>query len=268
MLILNPFQPGGWSLKPKRHLTELNPQGQLTPGLVLCTLWESNYSTTDYVQTGLSYTYSTSPAPAVTTCGLGGGQISSNSALTSIVNSPVIALSAWTYSVMTLFIGANWPGTRSLWLSDGSGDYGFFVEGLAGATPGAFGLNTGGAGTTIGSWRAANYTGWHRITVTATAQTGTGSFYFDGALIGTGTITVGTPQIQGVLGDTVNMGNTNQPTSDSFAWNYCLSAAQVAAHADNPYGTTLRPKYGKLGLVGYHPMGTACPALLTLGVGP
>lgn len=104
-------------------------------------------------------------------------------------------------------------------------------------------------------------TGYHRITYVGTASSST--FYLDG-------IVNGTPQSAALaFVPSLLVYGWPWPVADLFIWGRGLSANEVLAHKQDPYGTTLRPRFSELGLTS----GTAAavgkkPSLLTTGVGP
>lgn len=176
-----------------------------------------------------------------------GGWVNTGSFGFIVMGSATPTPGAFTVSASIYFPGAL-PGVTSFVTTDGAGNDHFYIQGTNGATPGALSFN--GSSTQIGSWNAANYTGWHRITVTAPASTGTGSFYFDGALQGTGTIILATSTFTNLLGDTVESTNTTYLIADTIVWNRQLGASEVAYHNAEPYGSILRPRFSRLARVG------------------
>lgn len=149
---------------------------------------------------------------------------------------------AWTVSVRVFFNGAN-QAVSTIFLTDGSGNNYFYLQGTNGGTPGALSLN--GLTAAVSAWRANSFSGWHRITVTASAATGTATFYFDGISQGTASITNATTQFASVLGDSTAQFANSQPLADIFVWNRALDAADVLAHAKNPYSSVLRPRFAR-----------------------
>lgn len=170
---------------------------------------------------------------------------------------------AWTVSVRAFFNGAN-QAVSTIFLTDGSGNNYFYLQGTNGSTPGALSLN--GLTAAVGSWRANSFSGWHRITVTASAATGTATFYFDGASQGTAAITNATTQFANVLGDSTAQFANSQPLADIFVWNRALDAADVLVHAKNPYSSVLRPRVARRDQSGVASKRTL--GLTLQGVGP
>lgn len=173
-----------------------------------------------------------------------GGTINSGSGgyVTLDRTAAVATPAGWTVSTLVFFTGSNFA-VSAVPAKDGFGNYYFYIQGTNNTNPGALSLNA--ANTPIGSWLATAYSGWHRITVTAVATTGTATFYFDGISQGTGTFSSPVTQFAGVLGDQTGQTVTNMTLADIFVWNRALDAADVLAHAKNPYSSVLRPRFAR-----------------------
>lgn len=254
------------------------PNGQFTSNTIIVfiistVIYIVNTSQQIYFWTGTAWTAYNGADPRI---GQGmpafadsdiGGSLTTGGGGYYMMATAALTPAAWTVSVMTYLTGTNLANATP-YFRDGSGNDYFYVQGTTGATPGALSFNGGNA--QVGSWLANAYSGWHRITVTASAQTGTGTFYFDGISQGTASINVGTTQLSGILGDTTAQAFFSYAIADLFCWNYALGASEVAEHNVSPYGTTLRSRFGKFGLgqVGNIPL-NACrgSALMLLGVG-
>jgi hypothetical protein len=269
MALLNPTElPPLWGAdssafkrKPPFHRAELDPEGKLRNGLVSALLYEPGGWTRDYCQTQRRLIPSNNPFMGDSSVG---GCISPNCnggyfTITPVVPTP----NAWTVSVLAFF-NNGFPLTSIGFTTDGANNVHFYLQGPVGSVPGALSLN--GTNTAVGSWICANYTGWHRITVTASASTGTGIFYFDGVSQGSGAIAVATTQFSNLLGDPTSYVANGQLIADTLVWNRALSPQEVAEHVAAPYRTILRQKVARI------VVGTAQqkkkPSLMTTGVGP
>lgn len=250
--------------KPARlHRVEMDPHGRLREGLLSCLLFQVGPWQRDFLQPQMTFTKGGSGTVTYADSPFGGNvTTSSNTYLT--LSLPPATPSAWTESCLMKFNGAN-PTDVCLVGTDGAANQYFFINGPSATTPGSLTFN--GNNAAVGAFLAVNFTGWHRITCTASAATGTGTFYLDGKLVGTQTIMAGVSSFASLLGDaTRSCIFTNFPIADHFLWNYALSATQVAQHYASPYRSVLRPKFSELGRVG--PLTGRRPALMTLGVGP
>lgn len=257
---LDPFRPDEYRRKPARHLTEINPQGKLREGLLAAILFEPGNWQRDYVNPGLGFTIGGTPTFAATS--LGGGTVAPGTNGYLLV-SPQVTLpaSSWSMSVNALFTGAYQPDV-TYFAVDHFGDAFFFIQGSNGSVPGAMTFN---ASNNVASWSAANYTGWHRITIASTGSSCT--FYFDGVSQGSNSISPNVGELFGIMGNASRNSAVGTQISDMFLWSYMLSDQQVAMHAADPYGTVLRPRYPSLARRGIPPNGRH-PSLLTTGVGP
>ena len=269
MALLSPTEPpplwGGaapaFRRKPPFHRAELDPNGRLRENLVSALLYEPGKWTRDYCQVQRQIISANNPSYADSVVG---GCISPNCSGGYFTITPAVPTpGAWTVSVLAQFTGG-YPLTSVAFTTDGNNNNHFYMQGPVGVVPGALSLN--GTNTQLGSWLCANYTGWHRITVTADGATGTGTFYFDGVLQGSGTIVVATTQFANILGDPARYYANGQVIADTLVWTRALSASEVAYHAANPYRSILRPKTPRI------VVGTAQakkkPSLMTTGVGP
>lgn len=264
MLLTEPSRPFSYRRAPVRHLTELNPQGKLRENLLMATLFEPGNWQRDYVNPGMTFTITNQPAFG--DASIGGGWVSPGiNGIITLDPAPQLASPySWTLSMGVFFTGAVQP-TTTYSLLDGTGLSYFVIQGADGFAPGQLTLPNGNV---IGSWSAADYTGWHRITVTAPSDA-TGIFYFDGILQGSSSI-ASAGQPVSILGQGTTR-TTIVPTqfSDIFFWNATLSPQQVAEHVADPYGTVLRPRFSRLGRVASAAAGARRkPSLMTTGVGP
>lgn len=262
MLITEPSRPFAYQRQPIRHLTELNPQGELRANILMATLFEPGNWQRDYVNPGM--TFGISGLPVFGDSALGGGSVSPgvNGFLTLSPAPQLTSPFSWTLSMAMLFTGTL-QSTSTYSLMDNVGASYFVIQGTDGFNPGSLTLPTSNV---IGTWNAANYMGWHRITISAPNDT-SGTFYFDGVSQGSSSLTsLGQPT--SILGG----GRTSIVTSqfaDIFFWNSALTAQQVADHAANPYSTVLRPRFSRLGRVASAAAGVKRkPSLMTTGVGP
>jgi hypothetical protein len=154
---------------------------------------------------------------------------------------PAATPAAWTVSALLLFNGANQPVAVNI-TTDGANSEHFWIQSASGTIPGALSFN-GSSTIAVGSWRSNSFSGWHRITVTASSQTGTGIFYFDGLSQGSASITAGTTQFSNLLGDSTVQLPSTMKVADVFVWNHALDASDVLAHSKNPYSSILRPRF-------------------------
>lgn len=256
-------RPNAFRQKPPPQRTELDPAGPLRAGCLCAVLFEPGPWQRDYLNPGRKFTAS----GGATTYADGpfGGSVMAGAFGYLSVAPTVPTPGAWTVSCMTQLIGTI-PISNALFTTDGAGDEHFYVQSSISGTPGALSVN--GSNAPIGSWRSNQFTGWHRITVTASATMGTATFYFDGVVQGTGAIALSTNSVAAFLGDATVTTNTGLAISDLFVWNYALTQSQVSGHVANPYGSVLRPKFAKLARVKAGVSGAPTPSLMTTGVGP
>ena len=260
--------PAWWlpGKKPGRiHAVELDPQGKLREGLLSCILFQTGPWQRDFAQPQRTFTKGGSGTVTYADSPFGGTLTTASNTYLS-VSLPVQTPGAWTDSCLVRFNATN-PFDACFFATDGANNQFFSISGPSAPAPGSLAFN--GTNIAVGAFRAINYTGWHRITCTASAggAGSTGIFYLDGKLVGTGTLFAGVSQFAALMGDAGRSNIfTNFPIADHFLWGYALSAAQVMQHYISPYRTVLRPKFSELGRVG--PMVTRRPSLLTTGVGP
>lgn len=247
--------------KPKWHHTECDPFGRLRRGLLSAILFEPGAWHRDYVLPNRTFTPTGTPVYSNTQIG---GAVNTNSGGYLTLASPVLTPGAWTVSVLMLLNGAT-QAVSTLFTMDGAGNTHFYLQGNTGPIPGAISMNGSNAQDSV--FLAQNFTGWHRITVAATSQTGSGFVYLDGFNYGNAAIVTGTTSFTTFLGDAVHNGNNTIQMGDVFCWNRQLSDIEVMTHANDPYGTTLRPRFSRLarspGL-----QSKRRPGLMTIGVGP
>lgn len=264
MSIVNVARPDAFHRKPLRHQTELNPQGRLRENLLLATLFEPGPWQRDYVNPGVTFTIT--GLPAFGDSALGGGSVGPgvNGFMTLAPPPVLITPFSWTLSMSIFFTGTYFNSTTYSLLDSVNTSY-FVIQGVDGFAPGVMNFSNAVA---VGSWNASNYTGWHRVTVSAPLDA-SGTFYFDGVSQGSAAFT-GTPgQPNSLFGGAGRTTVTNTQFSDVFLWNSALTASQVAAHTADPYGTTLRPRYAEFGRVASAAAGAKRkPSLMTTGVGP
>lgn len=264
MSIVNVARPDAFHRKPLRHQTELNPQGRLRENLLMATLFEPGPWQRDYVNPGMTFTANGLPAYGD---GQQGGTVAAGVSGYLALSPPPLLLSpfSWTVSISMLFTGAA-PAQDVFSVVDDSTISYFFIQGAPNLSPGSM---TFFNSVIVGSWNAANYTGWHRVTVSAPLDA-SGTFYFDGVSQGSASFVGGVPgQPMSILGGGGRTSIVSMQFSDIFLWNSALTASQVAAHTADPYGTTLRPRYAEFGRVASAAAGAKRkPSLMTTGVGP
>jgi hypothetical protein len=251
------------------HRVEFDPQGRLSNGLSSLLLFDNSLPNLEAVFTAASMgmkdyaspetTFNTnSNANIVTTCPFGGLAFHTpGTSTTDWINYVPLnntTTAVWTASSLLKFDGVG-GGTYTgqvTWLAnDGQ------TQGIALASGPSLFTDYSSSGFLTPA--VTTLTGWQRMTIVSTGSAL--NLYLNGVFQSTAALT--TSFALGVV-----LSGWPWPTADFFYWTAALTASQVAQHYADPYGTTMRPRWSPLGIVGKVAAIGRRPSLLNLGVGP
>lgn len=246
------------------HTAELDPNGQLSKGLQTCILFDQclkGGSIVDLAAPTQRFTVNGTTATR-TASPWGGGCLNFDGSTIDTdylqLNTALASTSAWTASWHALFNGSSTgAGVDTIFASAG----GYNSAAGSGLIIPNFNHQYSNVQVSFSLTPAlTSITGWQRHTFTADGSTVW--FYQNGILqsSASGSITLALAWI---------LDGWEFPTSDFFFWNRTLTQADVATHAADPYGTTLRPKLDEWTIRGTPAVGVVKKqGLLTTGVGP
>lgn len=242
------------------HRIELNPRGRLSPALTILTLFE-NISPNlcgmrDYANAARTFDTSFQANGVQSTSPYGGQaySVTTDVAQAVVVNPATATPTSCSVSFLAKFDGTSVTG-RSFGCSP-------IINNIGGG--GALTVDKGGTN----KWSDQDLTFFLSPAVTTLTTWTRLAFTWDGTTV--------ISYANGIQADTagpMSFGWAVTAIVEGFPWpmadlaywtNRVLTAAEVMAHYRDPYGTTLRPKYFPLGLVGSRRAG----GLLLRGVGP
>jgi hypothetical protein len=257
------YQPRWWT---QPHRSELDPHGKLTPGLVMLLQFDAGCLRPGGIQNKvkavpLTFTFD-GTTQALTPTPFGGMALSTGSASTDdiLAGTFIMSAAAWTLSSLIKFDGTGGGAGNLVLVGDANAPVEYITS-----TGTNFKIADSVTVTTCGSPTITSLVGWTRfgIVATNTAPT-TYTLYVNGVAMST-TNSTGN---NGVVGMASLINGWQWPVADMFLWNYAMPAAAMAAHAADPYGTVLRPRWSALNVKGLLAAAGKKPSLLTTGAGP
>jgi len=254
----------------ERHTLEFDPTGRLSGGLQSLLHMELNQNgqqldpspsgMRDFVNRNQTFTLTGAGKSQIVVASANGGYATKTGGQTNDqinLGTVFTTFNEWTLSALITWDGAatgTYAGNTVLVANAALTHY----FGINGSTN----LFTNSTGATwTGHTAIGNYVGPKRLTVTSSLANTATKLFIDGIQNGA------TDTGDAAMDLEIMLSGWPWPVSDFFWWNRVLSAQEVAEHAADPYGTTMRPR-SALNVKGNVAAGGKKPGLLLLGVGP